>query len=116
MVVPLVAVAGPEPGNLAIGMVADHVLALAVARMESLPPGEHRLTLVCLDLEGESVSLGILQRMEPDRLTVGVDDERCVLGGSFLPWTLFGRDKDVAGGRARQIFVYLDGGRTEIRA
>jgi hypothetical protein len=41
--------------------------------MESLPPGEHRLSLVFLDLEGESIGLGILQRMEPDRLTAGVD-------------------------------------------
>src|SRR5215218_9280515 len=116
VVVALVAVAGPEPGYLAVGMVADHVLALAVSCLESLPPGEHRLSLVFLDLVGESIGLGILQRMEPDRLTAGVDYQRCVLGGSFLSWTLFGRDEDVARGRTRQIRVHFDGGRTEIRA
>jgi hypothetical protein len=54
-------------------MVEDDVLALAVTGMHSLPPGEHPLSLVCLYLEGESIGLGILQRMEPDRLTAGVD-------------------------------------------
>src|SRR5215203_6921536 len=116
VVIPLVAVASPDPGYLTIGMVEDHVLALAVASVESLPPGEYRLTLVFLDLEGESIGLRILQRMEPDRLTAGVDYKRCILGGSLLSWPLFWRDEDVAGGRARQIRVHLDGGRTEIRA
>jgi hypothetical protein len=60
VVVALVAVAGPEAGYFAVGAIEDHVLALTVTSMQSLPPGEHRLSLVCLDLEGESIGLGIL--------------------------------------------------------
>ena len=73
MVVSLIAVSGRKAGYLPIGMVEDDVLALAVTGMHSLPPGEHPLSLVCVHLEGESIGLGILQRMEPDRLTAGVD-------------------------------------------
>src|SRR5215217_5235523 len=50
VVVSLVAVAGPEPLYLPVGVVADHVLALAKAGVITLPPGEHRLPFVRLDL------------------------------------------------------------------
>src|SRR5215211_8717871 len=65
VVVPFVAVAGPDPLYLPIRVVADHVLALAKPRVESLPPGEHLLALVSLHLEVESVVLVItLEGME----------------------------------------------------
>src|SRR5215212_4008625 len=116
VMVPLVAASGIKAGYLAVGMVADHVLALAIAGVMTLPPGEHRLSLVCLDLEVEGVSLVILQRMEPYRFTALVDYHRCILGGRLLLRSLLGRDEDVAGRRAGRVHVHLDGGWVEIRA
>src|SRR5215213_4765313 len=116
VMVPLVAVSGSKAGYLAVGRVADHVLAVAVAGVPSLPPGEHRLSFVSLDLEVESVSLVILQRMEPYRFTALVDYHRCILGGRLLPRSLLGRDEDVAGRCAGRVRVHLDGGRAEIRS
>src|SRR5829696_6280808 len=75
LVVPLIAVASPDPGYLPVRMVAVHVLALSKPGVVSLPPGQHRLSLVGLHLKVERVSLSItLQGMEPDRLTAIVDD------------------------------------------
>src|SRR5215217_8407203 len=116
MVVSLVAVAGSEPGYLAIGMIKDHVLALAKPRVESLPPGEHLLALVSLHLEVERVFLVItLQRMEPYRLPAVVDDQRCVFAGGARPGFFLRGDEDVTGGRTASLRPYLDDWRPELR-
>src|SRR5215210_4229563 len=96
VVIPLVAVAGSHSLYLPVGMVTDHILALSVAGVVSLPPGQHLLPLIRLDFEVEGVGPGILQGMEPHRLSAGVDDQRRVLGGGLLPRTLLRRDEDVA--------------------
>src|SRR5215217_8784950 len=116
MVVSLVAVAGSEPGYLAIGMIKDHVLALAKPRVESLPPGEHLLALVSLHLEVESVLLFItLEGMEPYRLPAIVDDQRGVFAGAPRLGFFLRGDEDVTGGRTASLRLYLDDWRPELR-
>src|SRR5215204_926028 len=116
MMVSLVAIAGPEPGYLAVGMVEDHVLALAEACVVSLPPGEHRLSPVCLDLEVERVFLFItLEGVEPYWLPAIVNDQRSVLAGPARPWLLLRGDEDVTWGRTVRLRPYLDGWRAELR-
>src|SRR5215218_9304 len=114
--VPFVAVAGPDPLYLPVGVVHEHVLALAEPRVVALPPGEHRLSLIGLHLEVESVFLIItLQGMEPYRLTAIVDDQRCVLAGAARPGFFLRGDEDVTGGRTASLGPYLDGWRAELR-
>src|SRR5215204_6882214 len=115
MVVSLVAVAGPDPSYLAVGVVADHVLTLAKACVVALPPGEHRLSLVGLHLEVELVLLIIaLKGMEPYRLPPIVEDHRCVLARTARPRLLLRGDEDVTRRRTLRLRPYLDGGWAEI--
>src|SRR5215204_3373519 len=80
VMVSLIAVASPHPGYLPVRMVADHVLTLAVAGVETLPPGKNRLALVGLHLEVESVPRRItVQGMKPYWLAPIVEDHRRVL-------------------------------------
>src|SRR5215210_1039590 len=116
VVIPFVTVAGSDSLYLPVGMVTDHILALSVACVMSLPPGQHGLPLVRLDFEVEGVSLAILQGMEPDGLSAGVDDQRRVPGGGLLPRTLLRRDEDVAWRCAGQILAHLDVGRAKVGA
>src|SRR5919107_2240732 len=116
VVIPLVAVAGSDSRYFPVGMVTDHILALTVSRVVSLPPGEYPLSPVRLDFEVEGIGLGILQGMEPHRLSAGVDDQRRVLGGGLLPRTLLRRDEDVAWRGAGQIRAHLDVGRAKVGA
>src|SRR5215207_7949514 len=116
VVVALVSVAGPDPLYLPIRVVHEHVLALAKPRVVSLPPGEHRLSLIGLHLEVESVFLIItLQGLEENRLTAIVDDQRCVLAGAARPGFFLRGDEDVTGGRTASLRPYLDGWRAELR-
>src|SRR5215218_169036 len=116
VVVSLVAVAGPDPLYLPIRVVHEHVLALAKACVESLPPGEHLLALVCLHLEIERVLLIItLQRMEPYRLPAVVDDQRGVFAGAARPGFFLRGDEDVTWGRTVRLCPYLDDWRPELR-
>src|SRR5215218_6257857 len=116
VVVALVAVAGPDPLYLPIRVVHEHVLALAKPRVESLPPGEHLLSLVSLHLEVERVFLVItLQRMEPYRLPAVVDDQRRVFAGGARPGFFLRGDEDVTGGRSASLRPYLDDWRPELR-
>src|SRR5215211_7898397 len=115
MMVSLVAVACSEPGYLAVGMVEDHVLALAKAGVVALPPGEHPLSLVGLHLEVESVFLIIaLKGMEPYWLPAIVEDHRCVLARTARPRLLLRGDEDVTRRRTLRLRPYLDGGWAEI--
>src|SRR5919107_1389163 len=116
VVIPFVAVAGPDSIYLPVGMVTDHILALSVACVVSLPPGEYRLPSVRLDCEVEGVGLGILQGMEPDRLSTGVDYKRRVLGGGLLLRTFLRRDEDVAWRGAGHFRAHLDVGRAKVGA
>src|SRR5215218_4373977 len=117
VVVPLVAVAGPDPGYLPIRVVADHVLALAKPGVVALPPGEHRLSPVGLHLEVEGVLLIIaLQGMEPHRITTLANDQRSILAQAARPWLLLRGDEDVTGGRAARLRAHVDGGRAELRS
>src|SRR5215213_2289227 len=96
--VPRVAVAGFDPPYLPVGVIHQHVLALTEPRVVALPPGEHRLPLVGLHPEVKSVLLVIaLQRIEPDRLTAVVDDERSILGRAAVSCFLLRGYEDVAG-------------------
>src|SRR5215213_1104255 len=116
VVVTLVAVAGPDPLDLPISVVHEHVLALAKPRVVSLPPGEHRLSLVSLHLEVERVLRFItLQRMEPYRLPAVVDDQRGVFAGAARPGFFLRREEDVTGGRTASLRPYLDDWRPELR-
>src|SRR5215213_9160053 len=104
VVVSFVAVAGSEPGYLAIGMIEDHVLALAKACVVALPPGEHLLALVSLHLEVERVLLIItLQRMEPYRLPPIVEDQRGVFAGAPRLGFFLRGDEDVTWGRTASL-------------
>src|SRR5215218_3246521 len=94
VVVPLVAVAGPYPCYLPVGAIEDHVLALAVTSMESLPPGEHRLSLVCLRPEVHHIHILVLQEVQPHGLSVVVEDHRTAL----LCVALLRSNEDIAGG------------------
>src|SRR5215210_1558501 len=116
VVVPLIAVGGPYPLYLPIGVVQDHVLALAVARMLPLPPGEHLLPLVRLSFEVHHIHILVLQEAQPYGLSVIVEDHATVLPGTGLPWSVLRRDEDAARRRAREVRVHLDDRRVEIRA
>src|SRR5215211_7734818 len=116
VVVALVAVAGPDPLYLPIRVLHEHVLALAEARVESLPPGEHLLALVSLHLEVERVFLCItLEGMEPYRLTAIGDDQRGVFAGAARPGFFLRGDEDVTWGRTASLRPYLDDWRAELR-
>src|SRR5215208_3855578 len=96
-------------------MIKDHVLALAKACVESLPPGEHLLALVSLHLEVERVLLIItLQRMEPYRLPPIVEAQRGVFAGAPRLGFFLRGDEDVTWGRTASLRPYLDGGWAEI--
>src|SRR5215211_1462657 len=116
VVVPLVAVACPEAGYLAVGMVKDHVLALAGAGVMALPPSKHRLPFVGLHLEVERVLFVVaLQGMKPHRLTAVVDNQRGILTGPARPGFFLRGDEDVTGGRTASLRPYLEDWRPELR-
>src|ERR687894_3008117 len=98
-------------GYLAVGMVADHVLALAVARVASFPPGEHRLTLVRLDLEVHHIHILVLQEAQPHGLSVVIEDHASVLPRTGLPGPVLRGDEDVAGSSIMLPRDHLDNGR-----
>src|ERR687894_1304404 len=98
-------------GYLAVGMVADHVLALAVARMESLPPGEHRLTLVRMYLEVHHIHILVLQEAQPHGLSVVIEEHASVLPRAGLPGPVLRGDEDVAGSSIMLPRDHLDNGR-----
>src|SRR5918994_2917753 len=115
VVVALVAVGGPEAGYLVIGMVEDHVLALAVTSMQSLPPGEHRLSLVCLRSESHHIYALVLQEAQPHGLSGVVEDHASVLPRTGLPGSVLRGDEDVAGSSIARLLDHLDDRRVEIR-
>src|SRR5215213_3341081 len=114
--VSLMAVAGPDPGNLVVGAVGYDVLALAVPAVVADPPGQHHLSPILLHLEVERVLLRITQRMEPDGLAALVEDQGRVLARGASARLLFWRDEDVSGRSGREAGVHLDAGRAEIRS
>ena len=88
--------AGREPCDLAVGLVEDHVVAVAEPVLGlPLPPGQHRLALVerGLEVRGRLVR----GRVEPHRLPVVVEDQHAALAGARRR-----RDEDAARGSARR--------------
>src|SRR5829696_7285882 len=114
LVVPLIAVASPDPGYLPVRMVAVHVLALSKPGVVSLPPGQHRLSLVGLHLKVESVHGLLAQGVEPHGLATVIDDQRGILAGATRSWLLLRGDEDVAWGRSSRLRLHLDGGRAKL--
>jgi hypothetical protein len=55
VMVPLITVAGPDPGYLLVGAIGQDVLALPVPAVVAGPPGQHHLSPVLLHLEIERV-------------------------------------------------------------
>ena len=92
----VVAVAGPDRRDVLVGAVVDHVFALAEADLEdaALPPGQHGLAFVLLDLEVGRV-LARRQRVEPHEVAVLFGDHR-----PRRALALVGREEQVAGRRA----------------
>src|SRR5215213_10546287 len=115
VMVPLVAVFGSKAGYLAIGVVADHVLALPVAGVVTLPPGEHRLSLVWLRLEVHHIHSLVLQEVQPHGLPVVVEDHATVLARPFLVRPVLRGDEDAAGSSIVRRRGDLDDRRMEIR-
>ena len=93
----LVAVAGPNHGDLPVGAVRDHPSgrAAAAGHERILPPGEHRLAAVALHAQVAGPCSG-RQRVEPDQPAVFVEDHRAVLALSRV-----GREEQVPAGLAR---------------
>ena len=92
-----IAVARTCARDLTVGAVVEERFALAEAELQdaSLPPAEHRLALVGLDLEvGRGLPGG--QRFEPHQVARLIDDHR---PGRAL--ALVGREEEVAGARPR---------------
>ncbi len=100
----LVAVAGVDPGDRLVGAVDDDLIALAEALLgdAALPEGQHRRTVVLLDLEVRRLDAE-RERVEPHRLTAVVDDLRPVLPGTGVR-----RDEHVPGGRVRRVGRHRD--------
>src|SRR5215208_293156 len=115
VVVPFIAVAGPYPCYLPVGAIEDHVLALAVTRMESLPPGEHRLSLVCLRPEVHDIHILVLQEAQPHGLSVVVEDHAPILPRTGLFGPVFRGDEDEAWSSIARLRGHLDDRRAEIR-
>ena len=116
MVVSGEAVAGPHPPDLFVGVVEDHVLAVAEACVDALPPSEYRLAAVALGLEGHRVGFAGRGRVEPDGLTLVVDDHGPVLARPRLVRVLFGGEEDVAGGRPAPALEHAHDGRPQVGA
>src|SRR5215218_2694360 len=115
VVVPHKAVAGPYPCYLPVGAIEDHVLALAVTRMESLPPGEHHLSLVCLRPEVHHIHILVLQEVQPHGLSVVVEDHAPILPRTGLIGSVFRGDEDAAWSSVTRPPGHLDDRRVEIR-
>src|ERR671916_174606 len=114
VVVAGVAVAGPHPGDLLVGFVEDHVLALAVAAVHALPPRKDRPAPVALRLEVHGVGFARGGRVEPDGLAVIVHDHGPVLARPRLVRVLFGRKEDVAGVRPAPALQHAHDGRVQV--
>src|SRR5215208_570844 len=106
VVVPVVAVGGPETGYLTVGGIEDHVHA------RCLPPGQDGSALVGLCLEVHRASVRAAQGMEPHNLPAIVDDHRAALScAAFLRG-----EEDIAGGDAiAGLCVHLHSGWVEVR-
>src|ERR671913_39764 len=115
VVVALVSVLGPEAGYFAVGAIEDDVLALAVACMESLPPGEHPLSLVGLRSEGHHIHILVLQEAQPHGLSVVVENHASVLPRTGLFWSVLRGDEDVAASSISRLLDHLDDRRVEIK-
>src|SRR5215208_2657630 len=115
VVVLLVAVGSRKAGYLAVGAIQDHVLALAVSCVVSLPPGEHHLTLVCLRPEVHHIHTLVLQEAQPHGLSVVVEDHAPVLPRTGLTGSVLRGDEDVAGSSITPPRDHLDDRRVEIR-
>src|SRR5215217_2931532 len=115
VVVPFVVVSGRKAGYLAVGAVEDHVVALSVSCVESLPPGEYRLSFVRLRPEVHHVPILVLQQVQPHGLSVVAEDHATVLPRTFLIGSVLRGDKDVAEGSIVRLFGRLDNRRVEIR-
>src|SRR5215212_1188276 len=115
VVVTLVSVAGPEPLYLAVGVVADDVLALAVAGVASLPPGQNRLPLVRLRFEVHHVHILVLQEAQPHGLSIVVEDHAPVLPRTVLVGSVLRGDKDAARSGIARRRGHLDDRGVEIR-
>src|SRR5919107_5871679 len=113
--VPLVAVSGRKAGYLTVGAVEDHVVALSVAGVEPLPPGEHRFSPVRLSPEVHHVPFLVLQQVQPHGLSVVAEDHATVLPRTLLIGSVLRGDEDVAEGSIVRLFGRLDNRRVEIR-
>src|SRR5215212_907307 len=116
VVVPFVAVSGRKAGYLAVGAVEDHVVALSVARVEPLPPGEHRLSPVRLRPEVHDIPSLVLQQVQPHGLSVVTEDYATVLPRTVLVRSVLRGYEDVAESGIVRLFGRLDDRRVEIRA
>src|SRR5215204_7084347 len=113
VVVLLVAVGSRKAGYLAVGAIQDHVLALAVSCVVSLPPGEHRLSLVCLRPEVHHIQILVLQEVQPHGLSVVVENHRAALPCVAL----LRSNEDIAGGDViARLCGHLDDGWAKVGA
>src|ERR671914_2498943 len=76
--------------------------------MESLPPGEHRLSLVCLRFEVHHIHILVLQEAQPYGLSVVAQYHASVLPRTGLLGPVLRSDEDIAGSSIARLHGHLD--------
>jgi hypothetical protein len=116
VVVPWEAFAGLEPRYLLVGVVEDHVLPVAEAAVDALPPRKYRLAAVALGLEVHGVPLFGAHGAQPHRLALVIEDHGPVLGRVLLPRPVLRGGEEVSRGRVPGRCGHLDRGGPQVRA